>query len=53
MSAIRFEKVDKSFGNAKALDGVDLTVADRERRPTTRSIRSSSARGPRSRARAA
>lgn len=31
MSAICFEHVDKSFGNAvKALDGVNLTVADRE-----------------------
>ncbi|MBP1179293.1 ABC transporter ATP-binding protein [Methylobacterium sp. PvR107] len=31
MSAIRFERVEKSFGNhVKALDGVDLTVADRE-----------------------
>jgi NitT/TauT family transport system ATP-binding protein len=31
MSAIRFEQVEKSFGShVKALDGVDLTVADRE-----------------------
>src|SRR4051794_9584111 len=31
MSSIRFENVDKAFGGAvKALDGVDLTVADRE-----------------------
>jgi NitT/TauT family transport system ATP-binding protein len=31
MSGIRFENVDKAFGGTvKALDGVDLTVADRE-----------------------
>ena len=31
MSCIQFEQVDKTFGGAvKALDGVDLTVADRE-----------------------